>query len=87
MFERIEAELKGVQQALYSSRAVSTTPPPTEGAELGDEPAQLRRLADSIEAHLHHVQEEKEQATEALNQEKEEAIEKRRVSQQEKDDL
>jgi hypothetical protein len=39
------------------------------------------------EAHLHHVQEEKEQATEALKQEKEEAIEKRWVAQQEKDDL
>jgi hypothetical protein len=46
MFDRIEAELKGVQQALYSSRAVSTVPPPSEGAELGDEPAQLCRLAD-----------------------------------------
>jgi hypothetical protein len=30
MYERIEAELKGVQQALHSSRAVSTAPPPSE---------------------------------------------------------
>jgi hypothetical protein len=42
MYERIEVELKGVQQALYSSRAVSTTPPSSEGRELGDEPTQLR---------------------------------------------
>jgi hypothetical protein len=28
MYERIEAEMIGVQQALHSSRAVSTTPPP-----------------------------------------------------------
>jgi hypothetical protein len=34
MYERIEAELKGVQQALYSSRAVSTAPPSSEGTEL-----------------------------------------------------
>jgi hypothetical protein len=60
MYDRIEAELKGVQQALYSSHAVSTAPPSSEGIELGDEPAQLRRIADSTEAHLHHVQEEKE---------------------------
>jgi hypothetical protein len=87
MYDRIEAELKGVQQALYSSRTVSTAPPSSEGIELGDEPAQLRRIADATEAHLRRVQEEKEQATEALKQAKEEAIEKRRVAQQEKDDL
>jgi flagellar biosynthesis GTPase FlhF len=87
MFDRIEAELKGVQQALYSSRAVSTAPLSSGDIEVGDEPAQLRRLADSTEAHLRRVQEEKEQATEALKQEKEEAIEQRRVAQQEKDDL
>jgi hypothetical protein len=41
MYDRIEAEMKGVQQALYSSHAVSTAPPSSEGIELGDEPAQL----------------------------------------------
>jgi chromosome segregation ATPase len=87
MYERIEAELRGVQQALHSSRAVSTAPPPSEETELGDEPAQLHRIADATEAHLRHVQEEKEQATEALKQVQEEVIEKRRVAQQEKDDL
>jgi hypothetical protein len=88
MYERIEAELRGVQQALHSSpHAVSTAPPPPEEPELGDEPAQLRRIADATEAHLHRVQEEKEQATVALKQAQEEIIEKRRVAQQEKDDL
>jgi hypothetical protein len=60
MFDKIEAELKGVQQALYSSCAVSTAPTPTKGTELGDEPAQLRRIANVTEALLRHVQEEKE---------------------------
>jgi hypothetical protein len=60
MYDHIEVEMKGVQQALYSSHAVSTTTLLSEEVELGDEPAQLRRIADAIEAHLHHVQEEKE---------------------------
>jgi hypothetical protein len=33
MYERIEAELKGVQEALYSNRAVPTVPPSSEGTE------------------------------------------------------
>jgi hypothetical protein len=68
MYDRIEVELRGVQQALYSSRTVSTTPPPSEEPELGDEPAQLQILADVIEAHLHRAQDEKDQATSALKQ-------------------
>jgi hypothetical protein len=78
---------KGYNKALYSSRAVSTASLSSGGIEVGDEPAQLCRLADSTEAHLRRVQEEKEQATEALKQAKEEALEKCRVAQQEKDDL
>jgi hypothetical protein len=54
---------------------VSTAPLSSEGIELGDEPAQVRRLADATEARLCRVQEEKEQATEALKQAKEEALE------------
>jgi hypothetical protein len=77
MYERIEAELRGVQQALHSSHAVSTAPPPSEETELGDEPAQLHRIADATEAHLRRMQEEKEQATVALKQAQEEVIEKR----------
>jgi hypothetical protein len=66
MYGRIEAKLRGVHQALHSSRAVSTVPPPPEEPDLGDEPAQLRRIAYVTEAHLRRVQEEKEQATVAL---------------------
>jgi len=47
MYDRIETELRGVQQALHSSRAVSTTSPPLEEPEMGDEPAQLRRIVDA----------------------------------------
>jgi hypothetical protein len=50
-------------------------------AELGDEPAQLRRLADAIKTWLQRVHEEKEQATEVLKQEKEKVLEKIRVAQ------
>jgi hypothetical protein len=56
---------------------VSTAPPPSEETELGDEPAQLRRIVDATEAHLHRVQEEKEQAIVALKQAQEEVIEQR----------
>jgi hypothetical protein len=51
-------------------------PSSTKKVELGDEPSQLRRLADAIEARLRRVQEEKEKAIEALKQEKEEALDK-----------
>jgi hypothetical protein len=71
MYDCIKAEQKGVHRALYSSRVVSIAPPPSEGIELGDELAQLRRIADVTEAHLRRVQEEEEQATEALKQAKE----------------
>jgi hypothetical protein len=47
VYDRIEAELKGVQQAIYSNHAVSTVPSSLEVIELGDEPTQLRRLADA----------------------------------------
>jgi hypothetical protein len=39
------------------------------------------------EAFLHRAQEEKEESIVALNQAQEEIVEKRRVAQQEKDDL
>jgi hypothetical protein len=55
MYEKIEAELQGVQQVLHSSRVVSTTSPPSEETELGDEPTQIRRIADATEALLHRV--------------------------------
>jgi hypothetical protein len=43
-------------------------PPPSEEPELGDEPAQFRRIADATEAHLRRAQEEKDQAMVALKQ-------------------
>jgi hypothetical protein len=41
MYDRIEKELKDIQQAIHSSRAVPTAPSSTESVELGDEPTQL----------------------------------------------
>jgi hypothetical protein len=59
MYERIEEEMKGVQQALHSIHTMYIFPPSSEGIELGDKPAQLCRIEYMTEAHLHHVQEEK----------------------------
>jgi hypothetical protein len=86
MYDRIEKELKDIQQAIQSSHAVSTAPPSTENVELGDDPTQLRKLADATETRLCRVQEEKEQATNALRQEKE-SLEQLRVVKKEKYDL
>jgi hypothetical protein len=51
---------------------------------LGDEPAQLRRLVDAVEAHLQRTQEETAQATQALKQVRGIIIEQQRVVEQEK---
>jgi hypothetical protein len=59
-------------------------PLPSGEPELGDEPTQLRRLADAVEARLHRAQEETEQATQALKQVQGVIIEQRRVAEQEK---
>jgi hypothetical protein len=80
LYERIEKELKEMQHAIRSVRAVPTAPSSSKTTELGDEPTQLRRLADATEARLQKIQEEKEKATEALKQEKEEVLEKLRVA-------
>jgi hypothetical protein len=61
MFDRIEVELKGVHQALYLSHAVPTALLSVGDIEVGDEPTQLCRLADSTKALLCLVQKEKEQ--------------------------
>jgi hypothetical protein len=50
MYERIEKELQEIQQTIHSSCAVPTAPSSSKIAELRDEPAQLRRLADATEA-------------------------------------
>jgi hypothetical protein len=52
MYNQIEVELQGVQQALQSSRTLSTMPLPLETPELGDEPAQLHQIVDIVKAHL-----------------------------------
>jgi hypothetical protein len=64
--------LKEVQQVV---RLVCTVPIASQIIELGDEPTQLRRLADVTEARLHKVEEEKDKDTEALKQDKDEALE------------
>jgi hypothetical protein len=66
MYDIIEKELRDIQQAIHSSRAVPTAPSSAENTELGDEPTQLQRLVDATETRLSRVQEEKERTTEAL---------------------
>jgi hypothetical protein len=87
MYDRIEAELRGVHQALYSSRIVSTAPSPLEESKLGDEPTQLCRLANVTKAHLHQARVEKEKVTVALQQAQEEVIEQCRIARQDRDSL
>jgi hypothetical protein len=84
MYDRIEVKLRGVQQALQSSRVVSIVPLPSGELELGDELAQLRRVADVVEVRLRRAQEEAEQATQALKQVQGVLIEQRRVAEQKK---
>jgi hypothetical protein len=50
MYERVEKELKEMQQAIHLVRAVPTAPSSSQVAELGDEPAQIRRLTYATEA-------------------------------------
>jgi hypothetical protein len=77
MYNIIEVELRGVHQALQSSHAVFTVPPPSKEPDLGDEPTKLHKLAYVTKALLHRAQEEIEQATEALKQVKKVVIEQR----------
>jgi hypothetical protein len=87
LYERIAIELRGVQQALHSSRTVCIVPLLSEEPKLEDEPTQLYRLVDATKARLHRAQEEKEQATMALKQAQEEMVEKLWFVQKEKEDL
>jgi hypothetical protein len=63
---------------------VSTVPLSSGEPELGDEPAQLHRLADVVEARLRRTQEEVEQATQTLKQVQGDIVEQRRIAEQEK---
>jgi hypothetical protein len=87
MYNRIEIELQGVQQALQSSRVVSSAPLPEGTPKEGNEPVQLRKIADIVEVHLRKAQEETVQATQALKKAQEEIIEQHQAAQQEKDTL
>jgi hypothetical protein len=49
LYDRIETDLPGVQQALHSSCVVYTT---LREPELVDEPSQLHLLVDTVEARL-----------------------------------
>jgi hypothetical protein len=60
MYERIESELKGVQQALYLICAMSIAPSSSETVELGDEPTQIQRIEYATKALLPRLEEEKE---------------------------
>jgi hypothetical protein len=55
--------------------------------ELGDEPSQLCRLVDTIEACLRRTQKEAEQATHTLKQVQGDIIEQRKIVEQEKVNL
>jgi hypothetical protein len=81
VFHRIKVELQGVQQALQSSRAVSTVPLSIGTPELGDEPAQLHRIVDTVEARLRRAQEETMQATQALAQVQGDLVEQRSTAE------
>jgi hypothetical protein len=49
LYGRIKKKLKEVQQAIHLVNTVPTAPSSSQTVELGDEPAQLRRLADARE--------------------------------------
>jgi hypothetical protein len=55
MYDRIEVELKGVQQAIYYNCAMSTALSSSTGVELGDDSTQLRRITYATEALLRQV--------------------------------
>jgi hypothetical protein len=52
MYSQIEIMLQGVQQALQSSRAISTTPLREGTTEVEDESVQLCKIVDTVEVHL-----------------------------------
>jgi hypothetical protein len=84
VFSQIKDELQGVQQAIQSSRIVSTVPLSIGTSELGDEPTQLHCIVDTVEAHLRRAQEETAQATQALAQVQKDLEEKRSATKWEK---
>jgi cell division protein ZapA (FtsZ GTPase activity inhibitor) len=58
IFNQIKGELQEVQQALQSSRAVSTVPLISRTSRTGDEPTHLHQIANQVEARLQRAQED-----------------------------
>jgi hypothetical protein len=83
MYDIIEVELQGVQQALQYNRAVSTAPMPEGTPEAGDESVQIHRIANLVEVRLRKAEEVTMQATQALKNAHKEIIEQRQDAQQE----
>jgi hypothetical protein len=52
LYVRVEKKLKEIQRAIQLSHVLPTTPSSSEISNLGDEPAQLQKLADATEAQL-----------------------------------
>jgi hypothetical protein len=52
VFSKIKDELQGVQHELQSSRTTSIAPLLVGKTKLGDEPAQLHRITDTVKACL-----------------------------------
>jgi hypothetical protein len=52
MYSQIDITLQGVQQALQSSRAISTAPLPEGTTKVGDESVQLWNIVDTVEVRL-----------------------------------
>jgi hypothetical protein len=69
LFFHITGEFKEAQQALQSSQEVSMEPLTMEILGTGDDPTQLRQIAEKVEAHLRRSQEDIVKATQALVQE------------------
>jgi hypothetical protein len=74
IFNQIKGELHEVQQALQSSRAVSTVPLISGTSRTGDEPTHLHQIANQVKARLQRAQEDTTQATQALMQELKELL-------------
>jgi hypothetical protein len=68
VFSHIRDKLQGVQQAIQYGCSVSTVSLPSGTPDIGDEPAQLHQIVDTVEALLRQAQEEEGQATQALVQ-------------------
>jgi hypothetical protein len=77
LYRNIERELKEVQKVARLVCAVPTAPSApssSQTAELGYEPAQLRRFVDATESQFQRAREEKEKATESLQKEKDQVL-------------